>query len=286
MPIQARRFLRRMRGGAQAHLLEADDGRYYVVKFLENPQHRRILVNEWVAAGILHYLGVACPETRLIELSTGFLRDNPEIAIHLGSTQRTILPGWHFGSLFPGDPLRQAIYDFIPDSLLPKIANRPDFLGALVFDKWCANADSRQAIFFRARLGDWLPSPEAPLKVGFVAQMIDHGYIFNGPHWEFQDSPLQGLYFRHEVYRSVQSLAIFEPWLELVRHFPDEILDQTARQIPESWLPGDERSRLDDLLVTLQRRRARVADLIAACVDARVNPFPHWGESHRTTSWR
>ena len=56
MPIQARRFLRRMRGGAQAHLLEADDGRWYVVKFLENPQHRRILVNEWIAGGILPYV--------------------------------------------------------------------------------------------------------------------------------------------------------------------------------------------------------------------------------------
>ncbi|OYW08354.1 MAG: hypothetical protein B7X34_08835, partial [Acidobacteriia bacterium 12-62-4] len=66
-----------MRGGAQAHLLEADDGRWYVVKFLENPQHRRILVNEWMAGGILPYLRVACPETRLIELSPGFLRDNP-----------------------------------------------------------------------------------------------------------------------------------------------------------------------------------------------------------------
>ncbi len=286
MPIQARRFLRRMRGGAQAHLLEADDGRSYVVKFLENPQHRRILVNEWIAGGILPYLRVACPETRLIELSPGFLRDNPEVAIQLGSTRREVLPGWHFGSLFPGNPITQAIYDFIPDSLLPKVANRADFLGTLVFDKWCANADSRQAIFFRARLGDWLANPESPLKVGFVAQMIDHGYIFNGPHWEFNDSPLQGLYLRHDVYRPVHSLGNFEPWLDLVRHFPDEILDETARQIPPSWLPGDERSRLDDILLALQRRRHRVADLITACVDARVNPFPHWGESRHTTAGR
>ncbi len=29
MPVNARRFIRKMRGGAQAHLLEADDGDYY-----------------------------------------------------------------------------------------------------------------------------------------------------------------------------------------------------------------------------------------------------------------
>ena len=38
-----------MRGGAQSHLIEADDGRFYIVKFQNNPQHRRILVNEWIA---------------------------------------------------------------------------------------------------------------------------------------------------------------------------------------------------------------------------------------------
>jgi hypothetical protein len=35
-----------MRGGAQSHLMRCDDGYYYVVKFQNNPQHRRILVNE------------------------------------------------------------------------------------------------------------------------------------------------------------------------------------------------------------------------------------------------
>ena len=51
MPVQAVRSIRKMRGGAQAHLLLADNGRYYVVKFKNNPQHRRILVNEWIARG-------------------------------------------------------------------------------------------------------------------------------------------------------------------------------------------------------------------------------------------
>ena len=38
--------VRRMRGGAQAHLMRCDDDGYYIVKFQNNPQHLRILANE------------------------------------------------------------------------------------------------------------------------------------------------------------------------------------------------------------------------------------------------
>src|SRR6476646_6992838 len=33
MPVEAVQHVRRMRGGAQAHLMRADDGHFYVVKF-------------------------------------------------------------------------------------------------------------------------------------------------------------------------------------------------------------------------------------------------------------
>ena len=42
--VNAKRFVRKMRGSAQAHLLECDDGSFYVVKFSNNPQGgRRVL---------------------------------------------------------------------------------------------------------------------------------------------------------------------------------------------------------------------------------------------------
>ena len=61
MPIQARKLIRKMRGGAQAHLLECADGGFYVVKFVNNPQHRRILINEWLANSFLRYLQIHVP---------------------------------------------------------------------------------------------------------------------------------------------------------------------------------------------------------------------------------
>lgn len=93
MPVNARRLIRKMRGGAQAHLLEASDGHYYVVKFLNNPQHRRILVNEWISSAFLKYLGIPSPEAGVVSISSEFLQANPEIGIQLGSTKHSVTAG-------------------------------------------------------------------------------------------------------------------------------------------------------------------------------------------------
>src|SRR5215469_15225486 len=140
MPLTAIRAVRKMRGGAQSWLLEADDGHWYVVKFRNNPQHRRILVNELLASSLLAYLRISAPEIALVQVTPAFLAANPQVHFTLGARQIPVEPGWHFGSRYPGDPARTAVYDFLPDALLPKVANLYDFRAILVFDKWAANA--------------------------------------------------------------------------------------------------------------------------------------------------
>ncbi|MGA7412327.1 MAG: HipA family kinase [Bryobacteraceae bacterium] len=276
MPIRARRFIRKMRGGAQSHLIEGEDGEFYIVKFLNNPQHRRILINEWLANAFLRYLQIFVPETAIVELTSSFLAENPDVCIILGAKHEPALPGLHFGSRVAVHPDRVAIYDFLPDSVLGKIENRVDFIGALVFDKWIGNADSRQAIFFRAKARGWTPvRGEAPQRIGFFAQMIDEGFVFNGPHWAFQDSPLQGVYFRTSVYDEVRSLASFQPWLDLVRNFPVEVVDEAWKQIPRSWYDSD-RDDLETLLEQLLKRRGRVESLIQETRKGRAKTFENW----------
>src|SRR5947209_19417842 len=106
MPLTAVRHVRKMRGGAQAHLLEADDGHWYVVKFRNNPQHRRILVNELLAATFLDYLKITAPETAVVHVGERFLEENPELHLTLGSRRVAVEPGWQFGSRSTGDPAR------------------------------------------------------------------------------------------------------------------------------------------------------------------------------------
>jgi hypothetical protein len=276
MPVDAVRLIRKMRGGAQAHLLEASDGRFYVVKFLNNPQHRRILVNEWIASEFLGYLGIAVPRAAIVRVTESFLEKNPDCYLQLGSRRLAVTPGWHFGSAFPGNPARQIVYDFLPDAILPKVENLTDFLGALVFDKWTGNADSRQSIFFRARLKEHLPgSTSNPARLGLVAQMVDHGYIFEGPHWNLPEGALQGLYFRPTVYSGVRGFDDFQPWLDRIIHFPEEVVDRAISQIPPAWLAGDE-AEFSSLLVRLMARRHRVPALLEESKAARTNPFPNW----------
>jgi hypothetical protein len=276
MPVDARRLIRKMRGGSQAHLIEASDGHFYVVKFLNNPQHRRILVNEWIGSAFLSYLGISTPEAAIVRVSDEFLRDNPEVHIQLGSRHCPIEPGWHFGSRFPGDPAVNVVYDFLPDSLLGGVENLADFRGTLAFDKWTGNADSRQSIFFRARLKEWLPnSGSHGSRTGFVAHMVDHGFIFEGPHWQIKDSPLCGLYFRPIVYQSVRGLDDFQPWLDRIVHFPEEVVDLAVKQIPPAWLDGEEEA-LSDLLERLLGRSKRVPHLIEAGRGGSKDRFPAW----------
>ena len=87
--------------------------------------------------------------------------------------------------------------------------------------------------------------------------MIDHGFAFNGPDWDFPESAVQGLYPRRVVYESVRSLADFEPWLLLVENFPEEAIDRAWKRIPAEWLEGDEED-LERLLERLFERRKRV----------------------------
>lgn len=282
MPVDARRLVRKMRGGAQAHLLEASDGKFYVVKFSNNPQHRRILVNEWVASVFLRHLGLSSPEPAMVRVTEEFLAANPDVYLQLGRERRAPALGWHFGSTFPGHPARTVVYDFLPDTLLQQVENLAEFAGALAFDKWAANADSRQTIFFRARIDASTPAHSKPAhakpeRLGFVAQMVDNGYVFDGPHWRLNDSPVQGLYFRPLVYARVRGWADFEPWIDRIRHFPDEIVDQAVKQIPPAWLDGD-REELERLLDRVLARRKRVADLILECRSGRADPFPAWAD--------
>src|ERR1700682_1605458 len=114
--LRALEQIRRMRGGAQSHLMRCDDGYYYVVKFQNNPQHRRILVNE--------LLGTRLPRARI-----------------------PCQPGLQFGSRYPGDPRQLTLHDFLPDEQLREVENLHDFAGMLVFDKWTCNTNGRQTLF-------------------------------------------------------------------------------------------------------------------------------------------
>lgn len=279
MALAAEKLVRRMRGGAQAWLVQATDGQFYVVKFRENAQHRRILVNEWIAGVFLEHLGLCAARTVLIQVTAEWLAvaEREGLSIQYGKETRSVSAGLHLGSQVPVNPASTAIFDYLPDQFLREVRNRPHFHGMLAFDQWMTNADTRQSIYFRGRLREFLAEGEfAPAQRGFLAMMIDHGYCFQGPEWRLDDLPRQGLYARPAAYEQITGWDSFEPWLTRMVHFPDSVADRALRTMPSSWLETGEEEALERLLEQLLRRCRRIPDLLLAARAARPDFFPHW----------
>ena len=64
LAVTAVQAIRRMRGGAQSQLMLGADGKLWVVKFQNNPQHLRVLANELIATRIAEAVGLIGAEER------------------------------------------------------------------------------------------------------------------------------------------------------------------------------------------------------------------------------
>jgi len=260
-----------MRGGAQSHLMRCSDGHYYVVKFQNNPQHRRILVNEMLGTRLAARLGLPTVPVAVVEVSEELIRLTPELAMEMPRTRIPCQSGLQFGSRYPGDPRRLTLHDFLPDEQLREVQNLHDFAGMLIFDKWTCNTNGRQTLFFR-ETGDAGESGTGRYKT----LMIDQGFCFNAGEWNFPDAPLRGLYARNRVYQGITGMESFGPWLErLEERINDRVLDELSREVPPAWY-DDDYDALLRLLGQLHRRRTRVPELILDAKRTNRQPFPNW----------
>ena len=75
MAVLAVQQIRRMRGGAQGQLMLGADGQIYVVKFQNNPQHIRVLANEFLASRIAAAAGLTVPESDLVDVSSWLIEN-------------------------------------------------------------------------------------------------------------------------------------------------------------------------------------------------------------------
>ena len=268
--LRALEQIRRMRGGA----VSPDALRrrlLYVVKFQNNPQHTRVLVNELLGTRLAARLGLPTVPVEIVAVSEELIRLTPELAIELPRARIPCQPGLQFGSRSPGDPRRLTLHDFLPDEQLRTVENVHAFAGILVFDKWTCNTNGRQTVFFSK--GNRTAEQGA---VRYETRMIDQGFCFNAGEWNFPDAPLRGLYARNRVCEGVTGMESFAPWLErLEKQASERILDEASREIPPEWY-ADDYDALLRLLEQLHRRRQRVPDLILEAKRCNRRPFPNW----------
>jgi hypothetical protein len=255
-----------MRGGSQSHLLRASDGEYFVTKFVNNPQHIRILANEMFATQLGLWLGLPMPRVTAIEVSTRLIERTPELRIQLNGREIPCSSGLQCGSRYPCGASNASIeiLDYLPESLLERAAGLDNFARVLVLDKWLANVDGRQAIFTRT-----------PRERDFQLLLIDQGHCLNAGEWTFPDQSLRGVYSRNCVYRDVTGWDSFEPALSKAEQASLEDLWRCAEAIPPEWYEHDYES-LRRVIETVYARRSRIRKLITAFRMSVRNPFPNW----------
>jgi hypothetical protein len=266
--------------------MRCSDGNYYVVKFQNNPQHLRVLVNELLGTRLASRLGLPTTPVAVVEVSRELIQLTEELCMELARTRTPCAAGLQFGSRYPGDPRRLVLHDFLPDEKLREVANLHDFAGMLVFDKWTCNTNGRQTLFFEEKSLASAATPgyapgESPHAAGshplaYRTLMIDQGFCFNAGEWNFPDAPLRGLYARNRVYEGVTGMESFGPWLERLEHrITERVLAELAGEIPPEWYADDYDAVLR-LLEQLQRRRTRVPELLLSAKASSRQPFPYW----------
>ena len=175
MAVLAVQHIRRMRGGAQGQLMLGADGHAYVVKFQNNPQHRRVLANEFLATRLARAAGLTAPEVELVDVSKWLIDNTAELEIDLGRARVKCEPGLQFGSRFVGGLMPGQVVDYLPEEQLLEVMNLAEFAGILALDKWTGNANGRQAVFARRRR-----------ERRYQAVFIDFGYCFHAGEWRFE----------------------------------------------------------------------------------------------------
>jgi hypothetical protein len=242
------------------------DGNAYVVKFQNNPQHLRVLVNELMATKLAAAIGLTAPACDVVEVTDWLVENTAELDLDLGSRRERCTAGHCFGSRLVGGLMPGHLLDYLPEEHLNEVRNLEEFAGILALDKWTCNTNGRQAVFSRKQR-----------EKKYTATFIDYGYCFNAGEWVFRDSPLRGVYGRNAVYRGVTGWENFDPWLSRLETLKPETIWAIAETVPPEWYEGDA-AALEAVVEQLVVRRARVRELIDSFRESSREPFPNWGE--------
>jgi hypothetical protein len=241
----------------------------HITEFLtlqQNPQHQRVLVNDWLGTRLAEMIGLPVPAVAIVDVNPSVIQHSQGLRIEICGRKTLIAPGLSFGSRCVVSPSEGEAYDYLPETMIGRVCNLHTFAGVLAFDKWTCNVDGRQAAF-------WKRSSE-PM---FTASFIDQGYCFNAGEWSFPDAPLRGTFGRNDVYAGITGWNSFEPWLGRIEKFPESSLWPLADEVPPEWYDSAV-GELDRLLTQLVKRRSRVRDLILSFKHSPRNPFPNWRE--------
>ena len=251
--VNATRYVTPLReGGSLPAIVEADDCGLYVVKFRGAGQGPLALVAELVSGEIGRALGLRVPEIVLIGIDEALGRNEPDQEIR---------------ELLLASPGLNLALDYLPGSIMFDSAAKP------VVDPAVASA----AVWFDAFVTNVDRTPRNPNLLWWHRQLyfIDHG---------------ASLYFHHD-WRDIERKAaspfpmirdhVLLRWATQIREadpilrakLSDRVIGDIVAQIPELWLPADQRANYAEYF----RRRLDSSAFVEEAVVAGSN-YP--GSNH------
>jgi len=245
-----------MRGGTQSHLMRCSDGQYYVVKPMNNAQGRKALFNELFASLLARHFGLTVPDFAVVHTHRDLILYTGQLVVEQQFGRSPWKAGKCFGSRYVTNKTEVSstlppATNLLSEYALQFVENLSEFVGALVFDKWASNCDSRQAVFYKR-----------PQTGRYWAYFIDSSLCFGGSGWNLRDCPGNGIYFPTRVYDAITNLADFEPWIyRLQIAMTRDVLETFSEDIPKEWFPGAE-ELLQSLIPELEGRLVRIHEML------------------------
>jgi len=249
MPILLTRDLAPAPSGSSGVRIMADQfGQKYFVKFKENAQFLKVLVNEYIAGKIAEKLGLPSPQVHIVHINPILV---PEMA---PINQIAISEGPHFGSLE-----LQNLYSLpIIREVIGKCCNINQYPAIVLFDAFLYNSDRRNdGNFIVTTVGEDLKF-----------NIIDHGFCFS-QQWNAQIlTEIEGQWsdaYLPEMYETIVDRSVFDEPLAVIERLTDDFFTNLVSEIPEEWLKDPVERNALSLFLCNQRHRLR--GMLAANID-------------------
>jgi len=251
----ATRYIRKLRGGSQPILVQASDGRQYVVKFSNNLQGPNLPFNESIGSELYRAIGLTGPLWKPIQVSDFFLDHNPDCWMQTQQGRLRPASGLCFGSRFVGEHTSR-LWEILPGSLFARVRNRESFWLAWMTDICAGHTDNRQALFLEDG------------NCGLEAFFFDHGHLFGGPKGGQQLHFQGSRYLDPRIYRSVSSNQLLG-LKRVATSLNAEQLWRQVRDLPSEWKMPSAIEGFSQCLARLSTRH-----ILDAVLDTIVNSIP------------
>lgn len=248
--VRAVVFVSRLNGASQPSIVMTTRAGLYVLK-LRDFSGPFGLINESVGAALMRLMGLPVPEWRPMQITDEFLDRNRGVwfrGVHGNQAAIRPTPGLHFGSRVTLSSGGAPTYQIVPASWAHRIANRSDYVGALLLDLWTNHCDRRQSLL----LTD-------PSTGSLRAVFIDNDNLFGGFHGDETTCPQRIVASSLALYEGVWTEKNIAFWKRKIDAIDETTLDAVFAAIPREWADP---SRISAMRAQLRRRRRLLESLI------------------------